>query len=182
MTQVGVGRQEQCGLAGGPDIRCYAIVSCVSREEERYTPSSSIPYANGGVQSSGSDPHTIKSNAVYLVEMTFEDMDAFTRIHVPYLCTKQHHQHQLESRKHHLDSEKEEMRESTGEEHNPGSKESTGGKSTAVLEERNELKERHHVNPRKPHQLERSISCGMKEDAIWTRRKSFIRPQPTIWN
>ena len=99
MTQVGVGRQEQCGLAGGPDIRCYAIVSCVSREEERYTPSSSIPYANGGVQSSGGDPHTIKSDAVYLVEMPFEDMDAFTRIHVPYLCTKQHHQHQLDSGK-----------------------------------------------------------------------------------
>ena len=98
MTQVGVGRQEQCGLAGGPDIRCYAIVSCVSREKkERYAPSSSIPYTNSRVQSSGSDPHTIKSDAVYLVEMPLEDMDAFARIHVPYLYTKPHHQHQLDS-------------------------------------------------------------------------------------
>jgi hypothetical protein len=39
MTQVGVGRRELCGLAGGPDIRCYAIVSCVSGEKgEIHTP------------------------------------------------------------------------------------------------------------------------------------------------
>ena len=116
VARIGMGEEE--GLDGGvndaswswqtsavwPCRRARHSLLCnyelrVERRKERYTPSSSIPYTNGRVQSSGSDSHTIKSDAVYLVEMPLEDMDAFTRIHVPYLCTKPHHQHQLDSGK-----------------------------------------------------------------------------------
>jgi hypothetical protein len=68
-------------------------------KERRYTPSSNMPCTNGHVQSSGSDPHTIKGDAVYPVEMSLKDMDAFARIHVPYLCTKEQHHQWLDSRK-----------------------------------------------------------------------------------
>jgi hypothetical protein len=36
-----------------------------------------------------------------------------------------------------------------------------------------EERQQHHVNLGKLHHLGRSASCGVKEGAIWTRRKSL---------
>ena len=44
--------------------------------KKRNKPSGSVPYANGHDQSPRNDSHTIKSDAVYPMEMSLVDMDA----------------------------------------------------------------------------------------------------------
>ena len=47
--------------------------------EERNKPGGTVPYANGHVHSPRNDPHTIKSDAIYPMELSPEDVDALAR-------------------------------------------------------------------------------------------------------
>jgi len=48
--------------------------------EERNKPSGSVPYPNGHVQSLRNYPHTIKSDAIYPMDVFFVDVDALARV------------------------------------------------------------------------------------------------------
>ena len=44
-----------------------------------------VPYAHRCVQSTGSNDLTVKCDGIYLIEMSTEDLQAISRVHIPEL-------------------------------------------------------------------------------------------------
>lgn len=66
-------------MKGGFNKLQLADEACVGLQGEALA-SGTVPYGNGHTQTPRNDPHTIKSNAVHLMEVPRVDVDALARV------------------------------------------------------------------------------------------------------